>query len=121
MLHEALERKAPAIGKSLHNSPSVLVEEANLLNRATAPKGKGKSLMEAVTAMRGIREPEHELLKKQFMKVFKDPRALRYLEPGQRVPAAMKRKFLREARNLPDMDSRTAMDIAIKQHQWLSR
>jgi len=116
-LHEGLERKAVPLGKSLHLSPGVLVEELNLLNRLAAPKGQAKSLRHAARRLREMREAtgETELLRQQFAQVFKDPRAHQFLESGQRVPAAMKRRFLRGAKELPEMSPEQAGEMAQRQ------
>lgn len=107
-LHEALERGTKFAPGSLHGSPRVMVQDFNLRSRLT---GKGATGLKEST--RGLREGEEEVLRRQFQDAFKDPRALQFLQEGQRVPKAMQKAFMRAN---PTMSADEALDAAVKQY-----
>jgi hypothetical protein len=102
-VHEALERSGSVRPGSLHGSPKTFAQDFNLRNTMT-----GRGADEFRAALAPLRDPEDAHLKKQLVKTFKDPRAAQFMEPGRRIPGAMKRQL--DKRELP-MSPAAAKDI----------
>jgi len=110
-VHEALERSGPIRPGSLHGAPSTFAKDFNLRNTMT-----GRGADEFRQAMSPLRDPEDAHLKKQLVDTFKDPRAAQFMEPGRRIPGAMKRQL--DKRDLP-MTVPAAKGIMGKQQRAL--
>lgn len=94
-VHEGLERGVKPKEMeytSLHGSPKVMLQEMNMLNRLTGGKKAGDYL-------RKLRERggEYPLLREQVTQAF-GKRALPFLQPGSRVPKAMRKHFMKAQR-----------------------
>lgn len=112
-LHESFERgikpfniESSAAG---HLSPSVLLNEKNLLNRMSGA-GKEKAYFEK------LREPEYARLKEQVKDAFGE-RGLAFLEPGARVPKAMKKRFAEMKSTRSPMPKEELENIRFHQYQ----
>jgi hypothetical protein len=94
-LHEQFERAVSPKDVSLlgyfsHLSPEVLLKERNLLARL---HGKGAhEIKSTLGAARELRE--YPALRRDFQYAFEDPRAAQFLEGSQKVPKAMRKRFL---------------------------
>lgn len=103
-VHEGFERKSRPSPGSGHISNKVLMDEKNLINKL-----KGRGSKNARAYMERLRGPEHEHLKGQMMRRYKDPRVLQYLKSGRKIPAAMKRDMLRGRQVIPNKRLRESM------------
>lgn len=103
-LHEGFERSARPLAGSMHVSPVVLMNEANLLQRATGAGAAGLRRMVAP-----LRKLEMGNLGEQMTSTF-GPRASQFLQVGSRIPKAMKKALLRNYTALsPDTEQRIAL------------
>ena len=100
ILHEGFERAAktnPLFHKSYHHAgPGVILREMNLVNRLTGPGSN--AVREAHNRVRTSALPrerlEYDLVREHLLKNY-GPRALRYIEPGSRMPRAMRKDMVR--------------------------
>jgi hypothetical protein len=78
-----------------HASIDVLMKERNMLNKLKGPGAK-----EAVRALRTTRNArgESRMLRNELTGAY-GPRAHRFLNPGQKIPKAMRKDMLRRARS----------------------
>lgn len=94
--HEGFERgvkpREEAYGFG-HRSPTVLMNESNMINRATGPGAE-----EAAGVVRHIRNVSGDgaALQAGMVKQY-GPRATQFLEPGNKVPKAMRKHFAQQA------------------------
>lgn len=110
VVHEGFERsvKTPDWSSMGHLSPEVLLKEHNLLSKLTGPGSK--TTRDAMRKMRSA-GGETKRLEGQFMDAFQDPRALQFLQEGNKVPKAMRKAFLRNKRTpLTEQDGQAAQE-----------
>jgi len=89
-LHESAERSAPLALGSLHGNPAVLAKDFNLLSRLSGPGSRGVR-----RSFGSIRKPEFDYLQEQLKTRF-GARAAEFMQPGRKIPKAMRRRIERE-------------------------
>lgn len=113
-LHEGFERGVkpsevqPVFG---HLSPKVLLNEHNMISRMTGPgSDEARNLFTQMRSSPIPDAPHGEMghIRKRFVDYY-GPRAEEFFQPGAKIPAAMRRDFVRRPNIEPTYAERTAI------------